>query len=66
MQRVNSDPSAGNKTTQNRGSVPDGEDKTRHVEQPTGTHVWATLLNTITNVQPLLMTSHGSEVCTCM
>ncbi|XP_016149734.1 nesprin-2-like [Sinocyclocheilus grahami] len=61
MHRVNSHPSAGNKTPQNRGSVPDGEDKTRHVEQPTGTHVWAVLLNIITNVQPLLMTSHGSE-----
>ncbi|KAF4099427.1 hypothetical protein G5714_019553 [Onychostoma macrolepis] len=56
MHRVDSDPSAGNKMPQNRGSVPDGEDKTRHVEQPTGTYVWATLLNTITNVQPLLMT----------
>ncbi|XP_059369612.1 nesprin-2-like [Carassius carassius] len=61
MHRFNSHPSAGNKMPQNRGSVPDGEDKTRPMEQPTGTHVWAVLLNTITNVQPLLMTSHGSE-----
>ncbi|XP_052441872.1 nesprin-2-like isoform X3 [Carassius gibelio] len=61
MHRFNSHPSARNKIPQNRGSVPDGEDKTRPMEQPTGTHVWAVLLNTITNVQPLLVTSHSSE-----
>ncbi|XP_016380976.1 nesprin-2-like [Sinocyclocheilus rhinocerous] len=61
MHRANSDSSATNKTSQNRGSGADGEDQTRHAKQPTGTHVWATLLNTITNVQPLLITSHGTE-----
>ncbi|XP_043093802.1 nesprin-2 isoform X3 [Puntigrus tetrazona] len=61
MHTVNSDPPAGNKIPQNRGSVADGEDKTWHVEQPTGTHVWAVLLDTITDVKPLQMTSHGSE-----
>ncbi|KAI2651915.1 Nesprin-2 [Labeo rohita] len=61
MLRANSDSSDGNKTSINRRSVADGEDQTRHAEQPTRTSVWATLLNTITNVHPLMMTSHGSE-----
>ncbi|KAK2883496.1 hypothetical protein Q8A67_017133 [Cirrhinus molitorella] len=61
MHRANSDSSAGKKTSKNRRSAAVGEDKMRHAGQPTGTHVWDTLLNTITNVQPLLMTSHGSE-----
>lgn len=62
MHRANSDSSAGSKTSQNRGSGADGEDQTRHAEQPTGTRVWATLLNTITNAQPLLITNHSTEV----
>ncbi|XDV42021.1 hypothetical protein PO909_010774 [Leuciscus waleckii] len=61
MHRANSDSSTRNKSSENRGSGVTGEDKTSHAEQPTGTHVWATLLNTITNIQPPLVTSHSSE-----
>ncbi|KAK7133211.1 hypothetical protein R3I94_015172 [Phoxinus phoxinus] len=61
MHRANSDPSTRNKSSENRGSGAAGKDQTSHAEQPTGTHVWATLLNSITNVQPPLVTSHSSE-----
>lgn len=60
MHRVDSDPSTRNKSSENRGSVAAGEDETSHSEHPTGTHVWATLLNTFTNIHPPLVT--GSEV----
>ncbi|KAG1964264.1 nesprin-2 [Pimephales promelas] len=56
MQSANS---SRNKSSENTGAA--SEDKTSHVEQPTGTHVWATLLNTITNILPPLVTSHSSE-----
>lgn len=62
MHRANSDPSTRNKSSENRGSVAAGEDEMSHSEHPTGIHVWATLLNTITNIQPPLVTSHSSEV----
>ncbi|XP_077075807.1 nesprin-2a [Siphateles boraxobius] len=61
MHRANSDPSTRNKSSENRGSGAACEDKTSHAEQPTGTHVWATLLNTITYIQPPLVTSLSSE-----
>ncbi|XP_051500897.1 nesprin-2-like [Myxocyprinus asiaticus] len=58
MHRANSDRFVLYKTSQNRGSGADGEDKTRHVEQ---SRVWATFVDTVTNVQPLLVTSNVSE-----
>ncbi|XP_052390559.1 nesprin-2 isoform X4 [Carassius gibelio] len=61
MHGAKSDSSAGSKMFKSRGSGADSEDQTRHAEQPTGTRAWATLLNTITNAQPLLITSHATE-----
>ncbi|XP_067239730.1 nesprin-2-like isoform X4 [Chanodichthys erythropterus] len=61
MQGANSDPSTRNKSSENRGSVAAGKDEMSHSENPTGTHVWATLVNTITNIQAPLVTSQSSE-----
>nr|XP_021324291.1 nesprin-2-like isoform X1 [Danio rerio] len=61
MQRTNANPSARNKSTQNKGSEEDGEDQTRPLEQPAGTNIWTTLINATTTVQPLLMSSQCSE-----
>ncbi|XP_051511030.1 LOW QUALITY PROTEIN: nesprin-2-like [Myxocyprinus asiaticus] len=61
MHRANSDRSDRYKSSQNRQSRADGEDKTKHAELSTETHVWATLVDTVTIVQPLRETSHVSE-----
>ncbi|TRY94947.1 hypothetical protein DNTS_013096, partial [Danionella cerebrum] len=58
--RKNGDAIGGRKSPQDKRSEEDDEDKSSLLEHPKETSMWSTLLSTILNVQPLLMSSHNS------
>ncbi|XP_051954461.1 nesprin-2-like [Xyrauchen texanus] len=66
MNKANSDRSDRYKSSQKRQSTADGEDKMKHAERSTETHVWANLVDAVTIVQPILETSHVSEDAWCL
>lgn len=62
MHKSNPDQSGRHKFSRKIRSESVGEDKTRQAERRAGAHVWAVLRDAVTNVQPLVATSHVSEV----